>query len=127
MKPSGLSVAQLIRAAALLSAAVWLSTTTAIAAELIMIEQQHCEFCEKFNREIAEAYPKTDEGKTAPLRRVDLHEEWPADLSNVQVERFTPTFVLVHEGQEIDRIVGYPGDEFFWHLLNDMLEQLEDE
>jgi hypothetical protein len=36
----------------------------------------------------------------------------------------TPTFVLVHEGEEVGRLRGYPGDEFFWGLLGGMLERL---
>ena len=37
--------------------------------------------------------------------------------------RFTPTFVLVRDGQEIDRIEGYPGQDFFWSLLAMMLQR----
>ena len=39
-------------------------------------------------------------------------------------ERLTPTFVLVHEGEEVGRLRGYPGDQFFWGLLGGMLERL---
>lgn len=96
----------------------------ALAAELIVVEQDDCPYCKRFNHEIAEAYPKTAEGKLAPLRRVDLQEDWPADLANVPIERFTPTFILVENGQEVDRLIGYPGDEYFWFLLGEMLDKL---
>jgi thioredoxin-related protein len=113
---------------ALISAllALLLPASALPGTELLVIEQQDCPYCEKFDREIAEAYPKTTEGKKAPLRRLDLHQAWPKDLSNIRIERFTPTFVLVHEGQEVDRIRGYPGDIYFWFLLNEMLVQLEE-
>lgn len=94
----------------------------AFAMELIMIEQAGCHHCERFNNEIAPAYPNTDEGKRAPLRRVDLHAPWPEDLSNIQKESFTPTFVLVQDNKELARLRGYPGDEHFWFLLNQMFE-----
>jgi len=35
---------------------------------------------------------------------------------------FTPTFVLMQDGVEIGRIEGYPGEDFFWGLLNQMIE-----
>lgn len=94
----------------------------AIALELIVIEQAGCTYCERFDQEIAPAYPRTAEGQQAPLRRVDLHAPWPADLSEIRKEPFTPTFVLVHENRELGRLRGYPGDEHFWFLLNQMLE-----
>ena len=97
----------------------------AAALELVMIEQSGCTYCERFNAEIAPAYPNTSEGQRAPLRRVDLHEQWPEDLSNIRKEPFTPTFVLVEDNQELARLRGYPGDEHFWFLLNQMLESID--
>lgn len=97
----------------------------AIALELVMIEQAGCTYCERFNSEIAAAYPKTSEGQRAPLRRVDLHEPWPDDLSNIRKEPFTPTFILVQDNKELARLRGYPGDEHFWFLLNQMLESID--
>ena len=94
------------------------------AAELLMVEQPGCVFCERFNSEIAPAYPKTSEGKLAPLRRVDLNSPWPADLVSVTPATLTPTFILIHEGNEVDRIAGYPGDNHFWFLLGEMLKKL---
>jgi hypothetical protein len=95
------------------------------AAELIMFEQKGCVWCEKFNREIAPAYAKTNEGERAPLRRVDIGAPLPADLAFVRRERFTPVFVLVEQGREFGRIRGYPGDTFFWGLLANMIERLD--
>lgn len=91
------------------------------AAELVMVEQVGCPWCEAWDREIAPAYPKTEEGKRAPLRRVDLHD-LPEDLEFKSRPVFTPTFVLVEEGRELQRIEGYAGDQFFWFLLGQMLD-----
>src|SRR5437660_6159866 len=84
------------------------------AAELVMFEQKGCVWCQKFDREIAPAYDKTTEGKRAPLRRLDIAQAAPPELSFIKRERFTPVFVLIDEGREIGRIRGYPGDTFFW-------------
>jgi len=111
----------LVAALAMIAAA-----TPARAAELVMFEQAGCVWCMRWNKEIAPAYPNTPEGQVAPLRRVDIHEPLPEDLANIRVERFTPTFVLVEDGREIGRMRGYTGDEFFWFLLSEMLEKLDE-
>ena len=95
------------------------------AAELIVFEQKGCVWCQRFDREIAPAYAKTDEGKRAPLRRVDIAKPLPDDLSFIVRERFTPVFVLVENGAEFGRIRGYPGETFFWGLLANLLERLD--
>lgn len=98
---------------------------SARAAELIMLEQDGCHWCEVWNEEIGIAYPKTDEGKLAPLRRVDIHAPLPADLEGLKKANYTPTFVVWHNGREIDRLRGYPGDHFFWPMLQQMLGKID--
>jgi len=85
-----------------------------------MVEEPGCVWCARWNSEIAPAYPKTAEGQFAPLRRVDIRAI-PADLKTQRRVSFTPTFLLVVDGQEVARMEGYPGDEFFWPLLDRML------
>lgn len=94
------------------------------SAELIMMEQDACPWCERWHEEIGVIYNKTKEGKIAPLRVVNIHGDWPEDLADIRVERFTPTFVLIENGKEIDRLRGYTGDEFFWFLIGEMLKKL---
>nr|WP_110031115.1 transcriptional regulator [Hoeflea marina] len=101
-----------------------LMSAPARAAELVMFEQAGCVWCARFNAEIAPAYARTDEGQRAPLRRVDIHAPIPADLAAIPIERFTPSFVLVEDGKEYGRIRGYPGDEFFWFRLDELLSAL---
>lgn len=113
-----------IAAALLLLAAVDFGMRPAAAAELIMFEDAGCVWCARFNRDIAPAYPKTAEGKRAPLRRVGINDKLPADISFIQVERLTPLFVLVDQGREIGRIRGYPGEDHFWGLLGGLIKKL---
>lgn len=96
-------------------------------AELVMLEQKGCIYCERWHSQIGPIYPKTWEGRTAPLRVVDIDEDIPPDLASIAIDRLTPTFVLVEDGAEIDRLRGYPGDEFFWFLLDAMLKKLPQE
>jgi len=95
------------------------------AAELVMFEQPGCAWCQAFDREIAPIYGKTEEGRRAPLRRVELDNALPADLSFIQVERLTPVFVLIDQGREIGRIRGYPGEDNFWGLLGVLIKKLD--
>jgi len=97
----------------------------AAAAELIMFEAVGCPYCARWNREIAPIYPKTAEGKRAPLRRVDIAQPRPVDLAGIGNIVYTPTFVLVEDGKEIGRIVGYGGDEIFWSLLAELFAKLD--
>ena len=94
------------------------------AAELIMLEEHGCPWCERWDEEIGVIYHKTPEGKRAPLRRLDIHDPLPVDLRFLVKGGYTPTFVLVDNGREIGRIRGYPGEDFFWGLLGQMLKKL---
>lgn len=112
----------------LLSTALVLLSLAAVpalhAAELVMLERPGCAWCVRWHAEIGPAYPLTEEGRRAPLRRVDVTAPWPDDLADIGRERFTPTFVLMDGGVEVARLRGYPGDEFFWFLLDEMLSRL---
>ena len=96
----------------------------AFAAELVMFETENCPWCEAWDREVGVVYDKTEAGRRAPLRRVELHGPRPPDLVKVEGIVFTPTFVLLVDGREAGRILGYPGDNHFWGLLDAMLDEL---
>ena len=89
--------------------------------ELVMVEEHGCVWCARWDSELSAIYPKTAEGKAAPLRRIDIHEPIPTDLEFKRGLNFTPTFVLMVDGIEQNRIEGYPGEDFFWGLLGQML------
>ena len=93
--------------------------------ELVMVEQRGCAYCARWDAEIAPIYPKTEEAARAPLRRIDLRAPVPDDLTLSRPAVFTPTFVLVLDGAEVDRIEGYPGPDFFWPLLDEMLAKAD--
>lgn len=91
------------------------------AAELVMFTRDGCPWCARFEREVGPIYPRTEEGRQAPLRRITL-EPGGALLAGVKERVFAaPTFVLFDEGREVGRITGYAGDDAFWGLLGKML------
>ena len=102
----------------------WMPAAASADTYLYMAEEDGCYWCAKWDEEIAHIYPKTAEGSAAPLRRFDLHGETP-DIDLAGKVRFTPTFLLVHHDKEVGRIEGYPGDEFFWALLNMLLSDAQ--
>lgn len=98
----------------------------AAAVELVLFERAGCPWCARWDREVAPVYPRTREGQTAPLRRVDLGAGHKADLALGLPVRFTPTFVVAENGREVGRITGYINDESFWGLLGALLARLAD-
>ena len=110
----------------LVSFVVSLLSAGSVAAsdlQLLMFEQPGCIYCARWNEEVAPEYGLTDEGRAAPLRRLQLRDPVPDELTLVSPPVFTPTFILVEDGVESGRIEGYPGEDFFWPLLADMIEE----
>jgi hypothetical protein len=88
---------------------------------LFMVEQAGCIYCARWDAEVGDAYHLTTEGRAAPLQRIDLRADPPQGITFARKPAFTPTFILVRDGQEFARIEGYPGEDFFWPMLSEML------
>lgn len=95
----------------------------ATSAELVMVEAPGCYYCIEWKKTIGPIYPKTEAGKFAPLVTVDKSAPAPFASGYETPIIFTPTFVLVENGAEVGRILGYPGEDFFWALLEQMLDE----
>lgn len=111
-----------------IAALVILCQTTLARAEglrLLMFEQPGCIYCEKWNADVSPEYPLTDEGRAAPLQRVGLRDPLAEGITLRSPPVFTPTFVLVRDGVELGRIEGYPGEDFFWGLLGQMIAEAQ--
>ena len=101
--------------------------TAAGGLELLMFEQPGCIYCARWHEEVGPEYPITDEGKAAPLRQLQLRDRLPADIEIVSQPVFTPTFILIENGAEVGRIEGYPGEDFFWPLLSQLIAATADD
>ena len=95
------------------------------AAELLMFETRGCPWCAAWHRDVGPGYPKSTEGQRAPLRRLDLADTAKAGVTFATPITASPTFVLVDKGREIGRITGFPGADFFWGLLAQLVAKLE--
>ena len=99
--------------------------STAADLQLLMFDQRGCVYCEKWEAEIGPIYPVTEEAEVAPLTRIDIRADLPEGVVLDRPAAFTPTFVLLENGREAGRIEGYPGEDFFWFLLGELLDGVQ--
>jgi hypothetical protein len=98
---------------------------SSVAAELIMFETPGCPWCARWLKEVGPGYSKSVEGQRAPLHRADQSTASGMTIKFAAPIVASPTFVLVNEGREIGRITGYPGPDFFWGLLAELIVKLD--
>ncbi|MEK9969311.1 MAG: thioredoxin family protein [Ferrovibrio sp.] len=97
--------------------------TAARAGEsaLVMIQSPGCPYCAKWDREIAPVYEKTEEAARFPLKRVDIAEARRDPVlarALTAPPYYTPTFILMDDGREVGRIIGYSNEFSFWGLFD---------
>lgn len=92
-------------------AAIDPATATAV---LVMIGDPGCPYCARWEREVAPGYMASDDGKLAPLVRRD---RGAPDIAFIKRVVYSPTFVMLVNGREVGRIVGYSGADLFWMQL----------
>lgn len=117
-------VRKLALGASMLLAGLLASVAGSLAAELLMFDDPGCVWCRRWNAEIGPGYPRTPEGQQAPLRRIHIRDQANAGVALARPINATPTFVLVEDGQEVGRIAGYAGRDFFYPMLEELLRKL---
>lgn len=95
--------------------------------QLLMLKREGCLYCRQWDREIGPIYAKTEEGRLAPLLSLDIGAPLPENARIARPPNFTPTFILLQEGVEVGRIEGYPGEAFFWGLLDGLISETQSE
>jgi hypothetical protein len=97
---------------------------------LVMVRTAGCPWCLAWDREVRAGYLASDVGARLGLMELDLRE---VDGQGMVLEgpvSVTPVFLLVRrapaagglEGaEEVGRLVGYPGADFFWGYLDGWL------
>lgn len=109
----------------LVTLAFMLPVEAVFAAELVYFKSAACSVCERWDEEVGEIYSKTSESSVLPLRMHDIHDERPEDFKFVRGVVYTPTFVMIEDGREVGRIVGYIRDYFFWEQVNALMKKIE--
>jgi hypothetical protein len=106
----------------LLAASILLAVP-AQAFELLMFRRVGCPWCAAWDREIGPVYPRTDIGRRIPIRFIDLDQDDATKFRLKGPVHYTPTFVLIEEDREVSRIEGYPGPDFFWSRLENLVPE----
>ena len=89
--------------------------------KLLMITADYCVYCQIWEKEIGNIYPKTDISKSFPLEKIELDEQSVInDIGNYET-KITPTFIFFKEKEEIGRIIGYSSAEMFWWQVDEIL------
>ena len=91
--------------------------------KLLMITADYCAYCQIWEKEIGEIYPKTDISKSFPLERIELDQYLRSNDSDNYETKATPTFVFFKENEEIGRIIGYSSAEMFWWQVDEILDR----
>jgi thioredoxin-related protein len=97
----------------------------ASAAQLIMVEEEGCEWCEVWDEEVGSIYKLTAEGKKLPLIRKDIDQISESGYNLKSSVHYTPTFIIVEDNTEVGRISGYPGESFFWEMLGQIIKEVD--
>lgn len=79
---------------------------------------QWCPACRMSSSFIESLSKEFDE--RAYIVKIDVDEKMGLDISQSYAVRGLPTFVLIRDGEEIDRVVGY--DKTFEYLISEMIE-----
>jgi len=102
-----------------------LFTIPASAAELLMIHNPACVFCQAFMRDVAPEY-----SSTMPLVIIDVsiyeNRKWLGQelkAGNIKRIHGTPTFIIYDDGKEIGRVEGYGGKEWFYQKLDEAVKE----
>jgi hypothetical protein len=88
--------------------------------ELVMVEEAGCAYCVWWMRDVGQGYGKSEEGRLAPLRRIEIDSAEARQFPRIV---YTPTFLLLSGGKEVGRILGYSGPDLFWWQLTDLVRK----
>lgn len=95
------------------------------AVEVLVFEHPDCVYCRVFRRDVLPKYHEAMRAEAAPLRFVDIVTGDTASLGlNARIDT-VPTAVVMRDGREVDRIVGYWDPVNFFQLLSRILTRME--
>jgi len=78
--------------------------------EIIVIDAEHCKFCEKFKTKVTDHYKGT-----IPLRTA--HQEALNGFKLKSEIQGTPTIIFVEDGKEVEAYTGYMNEKTFYKAL----------
>lgn len=93
--------------------------------EVLVFEHTDCTYCRVFRRDVLPKYRQAVQPDAAPLRFVDVAKSDTTSLALRTRIDTVPTVVVMRDGREVDRIVGYWGPTNFFRMLSHILAKIE--
>ena len=93
--------------------------TAAADSRLIMVTSDYCPSCQAWELDVGKVYDKSPYATKLPLTRVEIGSKMPGGVTFQKPVVGTPTFLVIHNGQEIGRQNGYIDAEMFWWWLSE--------
>jgi thioredoxin-related protein len=91
--------------------------------EVLVFEHPDCVYCRVFRRDVLPKYRASVRADLAPLRFVDVQSDGIGRLAlNGRIDT-VPTVVVMRDGQEVGRIVGYWGPSNFFKMLAHLIDR----
>lgn len=97
---------------------------------LVMVRTAGCPWCRAWDREVRPGYLASETGARLGLVELDLRDVTARGMALEGPVSVVPVFLLVRQAsgaddlqgaQELGRLVGFPGADFFWGYLDAML------
>lgn len=97
------------------------AATLASRYELVVFEADGCIYCQNFRSDVLPLYRDSTLGREVPIRFVNVSHADESKMGLSSGIGIAPTVVLMHQGQEVDRIIGYTGPFNFLTLVKYMM------
>lgn len=101
------------------------ATPRAASVELLVFEHSDCTYCRVFRSDVVPRYNEGGQAARAPLRFINIERTAVDGLGLNAGIHMVPTFVLMKNGREVDRIVGYWAPDNFFKMLTYILLKAE--
>jgi hypothetical protein len=88
---------------------------------LLVLEVKDCTTCDLVRRYIEPAWSRSTQSRDVPLRFLDLNAVDETTIGLSTPVTIVPTIVLMRDGREVSRIVGYTGPSTFFQAVEYML------
>ena len=86
---------------------------------LIMFTSEHCSYCQAWERDVGAVFNKSPYAAKLSLTRVEIGRKMPKNILLRKPIVGTPTFLIIRNGEEIDRQSGYVDEEIFYLWLSE--------
>lgn len=92
-----------------------------VRLELLVLEVESCDICTMMRTRVQPKYERSVHARAVPMRFMDITNRDETKLGLIKPVDMVPTIVLMRDGREVTRIVGYLGPENFLAVVGHAL------